>query len=41
VSHLPTSRRVVALTFNAGANGGGMKAILATLARQKVAASTS
>jgi len=39
VSRVPTGRRVVALTFDAGANGDGVNAILATLARQKVAAS--
>src|SRR5664279_1175484 len=32
VDRLPTSRRIVALTFDAGANGDGVKAILATLA---------
>ena len=39
VSRIPTSRRVVALTFDAGANGDGVDSILATLAREKVAAS--
>jgi peptidoglycan/xylan/chitin deacetylase (PgdA/CDA1 family) len=39
VDRLPTSRRVVALTFDAGANGDGVNAILATLASQKVPAS--
>jgi len=37
VSAIPTSRRVVALTFDAGANGDGVDAILATLAKEKVA----
>ena len=36
---MPTSRKVVALTFDAGANGDGVNAILALLANQKVAAS--
>ena len=39
VSRIPTSQRVVALTFDAGANGDGVDAILATLAKEKVAAS--
>jgi peptidoglycan/xylan/chitin deacetylase (PgdA/CDA1 family) len=39
VNRMPTNRRVVALTFDAGANGDGVNAILATLARKKVAAS--
>jgi len=38
VSRIPTSRKVVALTFDAGANGDGVKSILATLAKEKVAA---
>jgi len=38
VSRIPTSRRVVALTFDAGANGDGVNSILATLAKEKVAA---
>ena len=38
VSRIPTSRRVVALTFDAGANGDGVGSILATIAREKVAA---
>jgi peptidoglycan/xylan/chitin deacetylase (PgdA/CDA1 family) len=39
VSRIPTSRKVVALTFDAGANGDGVDSILATLARDKVAGS--
>jgi peptidoglycan/xylan/chitin deacetylase (PgdA/CDA1 family) len=39
VSRIPTSRRVVALTFDAGANGDAVNSILATLAKEKVAAS--
>jgi peptidoglycan-N-acetylglucosamine deacetylase len=39
VSRIPTSRKVVALTFDAGANGDGVDSILATLAREKVAGS--
>jgi len=39
VSRIPTSRRVVALTFDAGANGDGVDSILATLTAEKVAAS--
>jgi len=38
VSRIPTSRRVVALTFDAGANGDGVGSILATIARERVAA---
>jgi peptidoglycan/xylan/chitin deacetylase (PgdA/CDA1 family) len=38
VSRIPTSRKVVALTFDAGANGDGVNSILATLAKEKVAA---
>ena len=38
VSRIPTSRKVVALTFDAGANGDGVDSILATLAKEKVAA---
>jgi len=38
VSRIPTSRRVVALTFDAGANGDGVDSILSTLATEKVAA---
>ena len=38
VSRIPTSRKVVALTFDAGANGDGVDSILSTLAREKVAA---
>ena len=38
VSRIPTSRRVVALTFDAGANGDGVNSILATIARERVAA---
>jgi peptidoglycan/xylan/chitin deacetylase (PgdA/CDA1 family) len=38
VSRIPTSRRVVALTFDAGANGDGVGSILSTLAKEKVAA---
>src|SRR5450631_2238102 len=33
VNRIPTSRKVVALTFDAGANGDGVDSILATLAR--------
>ena len=39
ISRIPTSRRIVALTFDAGANGDGVDAILRTLAREKVPAS--
>jgi peptidoglycan/xylan/chitin deacetylase (PgdA/CDA1 family) len=39
VSRIPTSRRVVALTFDAGANGDAVSSILATLSKEKVAAS--
>jgi len=39
VSRLPTRRKVVALTFDAGANGDGVDSILSTLAKEKVAAS--
>src|ERR1035437_3736233 len=39
VNRTPTNRKVVALTFDAGANGDGVNAILATLTSQKVAAS--
>ncbi len=39
VTHIPTSRKVVALTFDAGANGDGVDSILATLARERVGAS--
>jgi peptidoglycan/xylan/chitin deacetylase (PgdA/CDA1 family) len=35
---VPTSRRVVALTFDAGANSAGLPSILATLAEQDVRA---
>ena len=38
INRIPTSRRVVALTFDAGANGDAVSSILATLAREKVAA---
>ncbi|HZW43890.1 MAG TPA: polysaccharide deacetylase family protein [Dermatophilaceae bacterium] len=38
VSRVPTSHKVVALTFDAGANGDGVNSIVATLAREKVAA---
>ena len=38
VSRLPTRRKVVALTFDAGANGDGVDSILSTLAKEKVAA---
>jgi peptidoglycan/xylan/chitin deacetylase (PgdA/CDA1 family) len=37
VTRIPTSRKVVALTFDAGANGDGVNSILATLARERVA----
>lgn len=39
VSRIPTTSRVVALTFDAGANGDGVPAILATLRAQHVPAS--
>ena len=39
LNRIPTNRRFVALTFDAGANGDGVNAILATLAKEKVAAS--
>ncbi|GAA1243776.1 peptidoglycan/xylan/chitin deacetylase (PgdA/CDA1 family) [Oryzihumus leptocrescens] len=39
VSRVPTTSRVVALTFDAGANGDGVPAILATLRAQHVPAS--
>jgi len=39
VSRLTTGGKVVALTFDAGANGEGVDSILATLAREKVPAS--
>jgi peptidoglycan/xylan/chitin deacetylase (PgdA/CDA1 family) len=39
VNRIPTNHKVVALTFDAGANGDGVNAILATLAKEKVAAS--
>ncbi len=38
VSRLTTGGKVVALTFDAGANGDGVDSILATLAREKVLA---
>lgn len=38
VTRIPTSRKVVALTFDAGANGDGVNSILATLSREKVPA---
>ena len=38
VNRIPTNHKVVALTFDAGANGDGVNAILATLAKEKVAA---
>lgn len=38
VERIPTSRRVVALTFDAGANPDGVSAILATLRREGVPA---
>ena len=38
VTRLPTSRRVVALTFDGGAGAQGAASILATLARERVAA---
>lgn len=38
VTRMPTSRKVVALTFDAGANGDGVNSILATLSREKVPA---
>ncbi|MCP2196565.1 polysaccharide deacetylase family protein [Lentzea flava] len=38
VSRLPTDRRVVALTFDAGANAAGLPSILRTLADQRVRA---
>jgi peptidoglycan/xylan/chitin deacetylase (PgdA/CDA1 family) len=39
VSRIATSRKVVALTFDAGANGDSVNSILSTLARENVAAS--
>ena len=39
VNRIPTNHKVVALTFDAGANGDGVNAILTTLAKEKVAAS--
>ena len=39
VSRIPTTAKVVALTFDAGANGDGVPAILATLQAQHVPAS--
>ena len=38
ITVLPTSSRVVALTFDAGANSGGLSSILATLANRQVRA---
>ncbi len=38
IEAIPTSRRVVALTFDAGANAAGLPAILATLAAHRVSA---
>ena len=38
MSRIPTSRKVVALTFDTGANGDGVDSILSTLATEKVAA---
>ena len=39
MTRIPTTRKVVALTFDAGANADGVASILSTLAREKVAAS--
>ena len=39
VSRVPTAQKVVALTFDAGANGDGVPSILATLKAQRVPAS--
>ncbi len=39
VERIPTTRKVVALTFDAGANADGVSAILATLAREHITAS--
>jgi peptidoglycan/xylan/chitin deacetylase (PgdA/CDA1 family) len=39
VTRIPTSQKVVALTFDAGANGDGVPSILATLRAQHVPAS--
>ena len=39
VGRIPTDRKIVALTFDAGANGAGVDSILSTLAKEKVAAS--
>ena len=39
VTRIPTTRNVVALTFDAGANGDGVDSILATLANEHVPAS--
>lgn len=38
VTRIPTARKVVALTFDAGANGDGVPSILATLSREGVPA---
>ncbi|MDQ2797164.1 MAG: polysaccharide deacetylase family protein [Actinomycetota bacterium] len=38
MTRIPTSRHVVALTFDAGANNAGVSSILATLSREKVTA---
>lgn len=38
LERLPTTRKVVALTFDAGANADGVPSILATLARERVPA---
>jgi peptidoglycan/xylan/chitin deacetylase (PgdA/CDA1 family) len=38
VETIPTDQRVVALTFDAGANGAGLRSILATLAEKEVTA---
>ena len=38
ITRVPTSRKVVALTFDAGANADGVASILATLAREHVTA---
>lgn len=38
ITRIPTTRRVVALTFDAGANADGLPSILATLAREGVPA---
>jgi peptidoglycan/xylan/chitin deacetylase (PgdA/CDA1 family) len=38
ITRIPTDRRIVALTFDAGANADGVASILATLARERIRA---